>query len=311
MSLAAMDIPDDPGRLPGWLERQLAGPGLAALAAELAALHGGDAGPAGSVRDLMGEDLPAVVARGLGVLPAERLRTLLMRPALLLELQELVLSAGSPYWDRLAGESAELTRMADEGGRRLAELWGGPARVVVPASDRPAVLSVAWYRRPWAVSLATAAAVLLTVYSVWPHTPPAPPGGTPGPGAGAVAAANWGWEKSDAVADGVPAAAYLGRLADGADEWFAKRPEDAAGLARRLGEFRQGCSKLVFAAHKPLAPEDRRWLVARCRTWGARLDQLRAALEEGQDVGKVRAEADATARQIAENLRLRAEAVAS
>ena len=85
---------------------------LGALVSELSVFHGPTVPPAGSVRHLLGNDLDQVLERGLNTLPPHVLRQLLRQPYMLLELQELVLSAGSSYWDRLAGGEviAQLTR---------------------------------------------------------------------------------------------------------------------------------------------------------------------------------------------------------
>lgn len=307
MNLTFMDIPDDPADLAGWLERRLAGLDLAALVAELAAVHGG-AGAAPSLDELLGGHRDAVLRGGLGALPRDRLGQLLRHPACLPELQELVLTAGGPHWDLLTRETAELSEVARRGERRLSAFLGGPA--VQASEERRAVRPTApWYRRPWVVSLATAAAVLVVVYSVPVLRPPAPP-----PGTGAVAVVptpaapeGWGWGRTGAIVQEGGPAAYLNKLADAAGEWFNKRPEESAALAKRVGEMRQGCSALIFAAHQPLSDEDRRWLVGRCRGWAAQLDRQQEALEAGRPIAVVRAEADATVRQIVEVLKTRAE----
>ena len=56
-----------------------------------------------------------------------------------------------------------------------------------------------------------------------------------------------------------------------------KRPDDPIDLARRIGEFRQGCSVLILSPHKPLSGQDRAWLVGKCRAWAAKLDAHLAA----------------------------------
>jgi hypothetical protein len=308
MKLLLMDIPEDPTALAGWLERQLMGPDLRALVAELAAVHGsaGDVAPG----DLLGEHRETVLVRGLGTLPAEVLRQLLRQPGELLHLQEQILTEGWPYWLRLAGQSEELAGLARRGERRLEEIWGEPAPAVLPLR-RP---GVAWYRRPWFASLATAAAVLIVVY-FWPRPPgPVPPPIPPDGGQVVVnpptgAPAGWGWDRPGALPQDAKPADYLNRLADAAEEWSKQRSDDAAGLAKRIGEMRQGCSTLIFAEHKPLSDEDRRWLVRFCKRWASELDKERAALEAGQPVAQVRAEADATVRQIVEVLRTRAESL--
>jgi hypothetical protein len=109
--------------------------------------------------------------------------------------------------------------------------------------------------------------------------------------------------------DGAPAA-YFHRLAETAGEWFDARPTDAAGLARRLGELRQGCSSLILADHQGLSAADQAWLVERCRTWAAKFDAQRTAIEGGADPAAVRAEADETVRKLMTALRERARATA-
>jgi hypothetical protein len=117
----------------------------------------------------------------------------------------------------------------------------------------------------------------------------------------------WGFEKFAAAAPTVGRAEYLRRLAAAAREWSAKRPADALGLARRIGEFRRGCTEVILAAHPALPPEDRTWLKDRCRQWAAALDRHLAAVEAGGDPAAVRAEVDDTATRIAAALLGRAD----
>jgi hypothetical protein len=124
-----------------------------------------------------------------------------------------------------------------------------------------------------------------------------------------VTAQGWGWDRPGALPAEGSARQYLNTLADEAEEWFRKRPDDALGLARRLQEFRHGCTTLIFAEHQPLAERDRGWLVERCRAWAAKLDKHLEELEAGADVAKVREAADQTVRQLAAALRTRAESV--
>ena len=129
-------------------------------------------------------------------------------------------------------------------------------------------------------------------------------------GATAVAASGWGWNRPGALADDLPPGVYLDRLADAAGEWFKKRPDDPIALARRIGEFRQGCSVLILSPHKPLSARDRAWLVEKCRAWAAKLDAHLAALEAGASAAKVRDDADATISKLIEALRDRAKSLA-
>ena len=73
MKSIALEIPDEPAELADWLERHLVGPDLAALVAELEAVHGADA-PGASARldEVLGDRGDAVMAQGLSALPAKR-----------------------------------------------------------------------------------------------------------------------------------------------------------------------------------------------------------------------------------------------
>jgi hypothetical protein len=163
-------------------------------------------------------------------------------------------------------------------------------------------MRIARDRRPWLIGLATAAS-LLAVLLAYDRLRPRPPDG-------AVAAqGGWGWSRPDALPRAVPPAAYLNRLADEAAEWFGVRPEEPIALARRLAEFRQGCSVLILAEHRPLSPEDRRWLVAKCRDWASKLDRHLAAVEAGEDSLKVRTEVDDTVNKMIATLLERAKSL--
>src|SRR5262249_34894607 len=156
-----------------------------------------------------------------------------------------------------------------ERGRRRLEMFLMDQR---PRRQRgttvaPASLVVPWYRRPSVVSLATAAAVLLAVF-VYPRAGPHPDGHS----VGAPARRGGGWSRAGARPDQGPANVYLNRRAEVAGEWFNGRPEEPAALAKRIEEFRQGCSVLIFAAHQPLPAADRQWLVEACRGWAGKLD---------------------------------------
>lgn len=294
MRLHAVDIPDDSARLPAWLEQHLVGPQLGALVAELAAVHAPAPGPAPSLHDVLGPHEAAVLRDGLAVLPPAALRQLLVRPRLLLDLQELVLTAGGPYWEGVGGASPELDAAAERGRLRVAEFLA--ADEGAPQAVPRARLPIPWYRRPWLVSAATAAAVLLAVLGYRLARPPAPP---PAP-------SGWGWNRPGALPQDVPASVYLNRLADAAAEWFAERPDDPAAVAKRIGQFRAGCSVLIFAEHRPLSDADRQWLVERCRAWADKLDKQLEALEAGQDPVQVRAETDETVTKLIGALRARA-----
>ena len=272
-------IPEDPTELPGWLERQVAGPDLGRLIAGLSAVHGPTVeGP--DLATALGADRPAVLAKGLGVLPEARLWAFLRHPALLAALQDAVAESVSPYWDDRF-DHPTLARMVRE------------ARQEVFEDQRPRrrVWSGGWYRRPWFVAVASAGIVLFTVIL---HRPPVPPA--------------WGLARPGVVSRGDTRVGHLTALADAAAEWDDRPRETPAELRRALHGMRDGCTAVLAAPHDRLAGDDRAWLFDRCLIWGARLDRLLADLQTGRPAEVVRREADATVAEVVRSLRERAQA---
>ncbi|MFI5459247.1 MAG: hypothetical protein ACHRXM_27800 [Isosphaerales bacterium] len=328
MRLIALEIPDDASDLAGWLEGHLVGLELSALVAELEAVHGqaqghGSAQPPFSLETILGNQRDAVLAGGLVSLPPDHLRQLLRHPRLLLDLQELILISGRPYWHRRA-ESILEQAPASEQKAAVDRGWDWLTASVIehPTVSVPiragAVHSPASVTRPrsgsrWrslsVASLAAAAAVVLVVFAVsrWPSCDRA---GNGPPGPSVASSSGWGWNRPDALPQDLPRNAYLNHLADGAQAWFKQRPDDPVALAKRITEFRQGCSVLIQSPHKPLPADDRTWLVEKCRAWMGKLDAHLAALESGQDALKVRGEADETINTLIAALRERARGIA-
>jgi hypothetical protein len=233
---------------------------------------------------------------GLGALPREALGRLLRGPRLLLDLEELVLVEGGVHWQRLGAEAPATG--VEQSWERLeailrAQDRATPGKPPIPPMPRPQARRR--FERPWVVSLATAAAVLAMAVAYDQTRGPV-----------AVAQAGWGWNRPGALPQDLSRGAYLVRLADDAEEWFKKRLAEPAALARRIAEFRQGCSVLILTGHKPLPAEDRQWLNAKCREWAAKLDAHLAAVEAGEEPLKVRAAADETVRKLISALRGRA-----
>jgi hypothetical protein len=164
-----------------------------------------------------------------------------------------------------------------------------------PVSPRHA----SWKWRDALIVLATAAVVFVAV-SLYRHN-------TQGPG-GEVATVGWGWAKPGALSENATRQEYLNNLAKEAGEWFNKKPENPPALAQRIAQFRLGCSMLILSPHPALPPEDRTWLVAKCKAWAAKLDEQVVALENGADVNTVRGETDGIVRKLMDALTARANA---
>ena len=316
MNLVAMTIPDDPTELPRWLERRLVSSDFARFVAELSAAHPERSKDRLPARQLLGDWYRKALADGLAGVPVGVLKQLLRHPKCLLELQEAILTEGGTYWDAVVNRADDLTPAFDRGKAALEAMFGSRTQPNPPTpfprreggfespspsgggvgegSSRPARSY-----RTWAiVSSALAACLLVAVGSLTLR----------GPRQTEVAAANWGWAKPGGIPNEAPKPAeYLNGLANAADEWFDKRPEDAAEVARRINEFRTGCTQLIFSPHAPLAQKDKEWLVGRCRDWAKKLDEHLTALETpNADPRKIRGEADETIRKLQGALRERA-----
>lgn len=293
MKLQVLDIPESQAERVGWLERLIAGPDLGDVAAELAALHG-DGTDGQTLEQVLGAELSGVVEQGLGILSANTLTQLLRQPTLLLKLQERVLAENRPYWERLLERNYTLTAASDRIASRtqaaVEALSGTPGGEAAPASS--------WLTHPLLVALVTAAAVGGIWFGVQSRQPPPAP-----------VAVGWGWSKPGALNQTLTPSDYLKSLAVAAGEWDKKRPEDAASIALRIAQFRQGCTQLILAEHRPLAPADREWLVGKCREWAQKLDAHLAAIEAGRPALEVRTEADVTISKLITALNTRAESV--
>jgi hypothetical protein len=288
MNLFVLEIPEETAKLAEWLEGHLVGPNLGDLVAELAAIHG-TAAERGDHKISLGGDRTAVsraIDGGLGVLTRPMLQTLLRNPDLLLQLQEIFLTSNSNYWRDKCQALPVSAAAGEQGWQRLQPL--------LAASDVVRQKSSGPNRARMIVRIAAAVAAAILVTSVGLRFfRPQPP----------QVAQGWGWNKPDAFPQNLEPKAYLQHLANAADEWFKKRPENKEDLAKRITQFRNGCDVLLRADHKPLAPADREWLKERCRTWSGMLDQHLADLNAGKDVPAVRNEADATIRKLVQALR--------
>ena len=278
MKLLMLDIPESTPELAAWLAAQLVSPRLGELVAELRAVHARSQARL-DLPQLFGGQWPAILQRGLGEATRPQLQTLLQNPALLLDLQERILIEGGAYWqDQLPSDSEAAADLPSFSQLQL----------------RLAPIPVSTLRSKWLLRtvLAVAACVLVAVVSVQ-FFRPAPP----------QVATGWGWNRSDAFPEQLNDKAYLQHLADGAQEWFKKRPETRADLALRITQFRNGCDAMLAAEHKPLKPADKAWLLERCRVWRGKFEQQLTALERGDEVAQVRGEADATVEKLVQTLR--------
>jgi hypothetical protein len=296
MNLHSMNIPDETVDLPAWLEKHLVGLELAGLVAELSVVSPVETQSPPTLDEVLGNDLPSMLDAGLSTVPPDRLRVLLRQPLLLLELQERILVDGGEFWRQQRRSREDVQELAERGWHSLSTAISRAANT--GSQRQQATLQPGWHRRPWVVSLATAACLLVAIFAWDSFLRPHP----------ASVASGWGWNRSGALPQDVSADVYFTQLADAANEWFKNRPETAEDLATRIGQFRQGCSTLILAEHLPLSTTDRKWLIDKCRAWAVKLDQhLTAAEADNPNVQDIRDQVDETINELIQALRTHAE----
>ena len=300
------DMPDDSRELAAWLESHLVGDTLGELIAELSAAHPADEDRSQMLADVLGNEMAVVPERGLVPLTEQRLRSLIRWPWLLRELQQRVLTDGGPYWQTLAA-SRSFDAERDRVWRRMeieikneAPASGRPSGPRLPSEEMrlsSAELSGA-LRHParhtqighhTRMLIAVAALILLGV-GLWRAMPRSEP---------------WGWYRPGVFAQDVPAAAYLRRLADSAEEYFARPRDTTKQLEQTITDFRRSCDVLLAAQHETLNDTDRAWLRERCQAWSKKFDDQLAELRRTGDTATVRVAADETIRKLITALRSR------
>ena len=302
MTPHVLNMPEQIRERAAWLEQHLLGLHLGELVAELKAIHG-ERAAAQTLDETLGSNLPKVLAQGLSELSSSEWHSLLTQPDLLLQLQERIFIDGGDYWNHPDKTPPEVNSRVQAQWQRLEQLLSTDVSSTAPstmlAAQTQPVSHVAWWRHPLAVSMTTAAAVLVVV-SLTSAPAPQP-----------VAA--WGWNKSNILVGDLSPSEYLRRLASSAEEWTKKRPETREELLKRLGQFRDGCTQIILAKHEPLPEADRAWLRERCQKWASKLDGHRQSLEgcAPEDILNVRGEIDATVANLAKLLNERAEAAAA
>jgi hypothetical protein len=295
ISAPALCLPDDRSEWAAWLERQLVGLNLPKLCKQLITL-GGTHPPQLTVEEVLGVQRAMVMQFGLqDQVSVQQLQQLLSQPALLLDLQAIILEEGSDYWIRVQPEpsisasvdsvrkkvmssitaSPERNRPIDqaitdapggswEGGKqvqvRRADDWGG---------DRTG----SWY---WlGALLATAAAILVVVMNL----------GNPQAEGEFFAAAELRTRLS-----GENVGAYLNRVADRIQNDWKNKKDLKSGLIA----FRDSCKWLntdsLDQALEGLTEPEMKGLKSRCAGWETKLTKLIEGLEEKADGVEIEAD---------------------
>ena len=130
------------------------------------------------------------------------------------------------------------------------------------------------------------------------------------PSPSVIAKTSCRWARPNSMNQQLSGEAYLLSLADGAADWKLVENKSPSDLATHINQFRQGCSVLILAEHKPLSPDDKVWLKEKCQKWASKLDGHLVQLEAGGDFETVRNAADTTINDLIKALRGKAAVVA-
>lgn len=291
MKLVAFDLPEQTHELSDWLATQLTGPNLSSIVTQLSAVHT-DQDDSLTVEAVCGEQWTRVLQNGMSELTQVQLQQLLTHPNLLLELQERLLLEGEEYWQN------QFLNQSDDSQINQTKLIIQES-LAQPTIDSEPIQPVEEYKKVSYRKIATLGFVsaALIFVAVFLNQGPEP---TPG----------WGWNRPGALTADVPADQYLNGLADSANEWFKKPTDTKGALITRLTQFRNGCETLINAPHPQLSSKDRTWLIERCQVWAEKLDAQIVELQNGANVKKADAKADALIHKLVKALQTRAEQVA-
>jgi hypothetical protein len=287
--LPALCLPDDRSEWPAWLEQQLMGYNLTTLCRQLVTL-GGKHPPQLTLSELLGNQRDTVLEQGLSVpLSDGQIQRLVQNPALLLELQELILEEGGEYWTlvhptssvskslesvrrkvlsqiRPTTEPSSVEQALKPERFRTSDVGSTPDLRRAESSENKTKREGSWY---WlGALLATAAAILLIVMNPFQRSRDQ---------AEFFAAAELRIPAETADAS-------LSRIADRIEkDWNTKPVTDNASLLGRLIAFRDSCDYLIDgrldAALQGLPEAKLTDLKERCKKWKGQAETMIADLQ--------------------------------
>jgi len=287
-----LDLPTTDDQMGFWLERQLVSGDLIDTVEKLHTLSGATE----AKRILRDESLDRrlneaidglgqmVIDTGASVLSNAQIARLFREPELLFALQDLVLTACSPYWDNLLATQpiTKLQPIVDSTNRNIAppNVVPPPISLISPSDIGAERFSVnddlttrlgsaaqrTWYLPAAVSSLCTAAAVLIA-FGIWQSrfTPLQV----------AQSACRWSIPVLLKSTDGRQ---LFRQVADDAT-WPTLPHSTAADLAKEIADYRAKCSQLILTDFAFLRPEEQTFLRDKCRLWAKKMDEQLVRIE--------------------------------
>ena len=300
MNPLALELPEDQSLWATWLDHQVVGPDLRLLVRQWELLSGASAEySAGfSPEDSSGESweqrlvsqfsdqLPKILANGLGALSSDELLRFLRQPRLLLALQEQVFLNGGRYWERLSRsemhveEASGISSKVRSAVREFDQAEGAREhRLHVSSSSEksstpPSTESSS--RSPLRMALmlaAIAASALIAVFLMQPRDQ-----GRYFARTGLVVSSLEGREFTKSLAVAIR------------EDWDTDSSDEE--FRNQLRSLRDSCERLLAADLRQLSPAVAQDLKTRCKKWQASFSEMLDGLDTGRPVSEVRQEAN-------------------
>jgi hypothetical protein len=292
MNPLALELPEDQSLWATWLDHQVVGPDLrllvrqwellAGVSSELSSERSSEESWEQRLVSQFTDQLPKILANGLGALSNDELQRFLRQPRLLLALQEQVFMSGGPYWERLSRSEMHLdetTRSSSKLRTTVRELAqsDGTKEIQAEVSSSFEKTSTQQSNRillRTVLMLATlAASALIAVFLMQPRNK-----GSFFDRTGLVVSSLEGREFTKSLAVAIR------------EDWDADSPD--AEFRNQLRSLRDSCERLLVADLHQLSPAVALDLKTRCRKWQNSFSEMLDVLETGRPVSEVRQEAN-------------------
>jgi hypothetical protein len=292
MNPLALELPEDQSLWATWLDHQVVGPDLrllvrqwellAGVSSELSSERSSEESWEQRLVSQFTDQLPKILANGLGALSNDELQRFLRQPRLLLALQEQVFMTGGPYWERLSRSETHLdetTRSSSKARttvRELAQSDGtkeNQAEVSSSFEKTSTQQSNRILLRTVLMLATLAASALIAVFLMQPRNQ-----GSFFDRKGLVVSSLEGREFTKSLAVAIR------------EDWDADSPD--AEFRNQLRSLRDSCERLLVADLHQLSPAVALDVKTRCRKWQTSFSEMLDVLETGRPVSEVRQEAN-------------------
>jgi hypothetical protein len=287
----ALDLPDDRSQWPGWLEKHLVGLNLGKLARQLVTL-GANRKPEISLSEWLGNSKQDILTKGLAPISEDRLQLLIRNPALLLQLQELVLLEGEDFWQKVP-RTEEHLKLAEETSRKvLATIQAKTEDPAMHSNYKQLPPSVSVQPRSiaketksnfgwWATLVAVAAGLAILVFNPLTTKP-----------------SNKFFANNQLKKTGIDSRQTLRQMAAQIRGDWQSNSTDKATLQQQLIAFRDSCDELIDGQlagtlrTNGINPEQLADLQKRCRDWKTKSTELIESLVKGDPLPPISKAAD-------------------